>query len=126
MFGELFCDLITEPSPAAMADVATMAPPPATREPRFGIKPPLGPSDEVHRFLRVRAMDTGSQHLGSFEKLVEDLAPEGYTAEDLERCIRDYSAIYNMYMDEKNEVHFTCMPQPPPKSWVELDPPLRH
>lgn len=100
------------------SDTSPRSPPvlPPPPEPRYGIKDPLGPSDEVHRCLRLYAMQIGSPHVGELDTLTTALEPLGYTREHLEKCITDYGAIFNMY-EKDGEVHFTCMPQPPPPNW---------
>mmetsp|Transcript_32311 Transcript_32311/g.64448 ORF Transcript_32311/g.64448 Transcript_32311/m.64448 type:complete len:125 (-) Transcript_32311:281-655(-) len=102
-----------------------MASPPVFPEPdarfglRFGLRPPLGRSDEVHRWLRLHAMHAGSRHLGLKEKVVAELLqPVGYTLEELDKAIRDYGNFYNMYEKDGN-VSFAVMPQEPPPRWRE-------
>ena len=88
-----------------MATLALPTPP----EPRYGIKDPLGPSDEVHRCLRLYAMEIGSTNLGHVDTLVPALEKLGYTAEDLQKCVKDYSNFWNMF-EKDGEIHFSCMP----------------
>ena len=87
------------------------------------VLPPLGQSDRLHRVLRKKALAAGSRHLGHKDKIMEEVASLGYTREDLDKCVVDYSAFWNMY-EEDGMVSFTCMPENPPASWTKLDPPL--
>ena len=79
---------------------------PGPPKPRYGIKDPLGPSDEVHRCLSLYAKQSGNRTLGPRGPIIEALAPLGYTAENLEKCVKDYSAIWNMYENEADGVAF--------------------
>ena len=101
----------------ATAPPTTIGPLPPPPEPRYGIKDPLGPSDEVHRCLALYAKTTGNRKLGPREPIVEALAPLGYTADDLDKCVRDYAAIWNMYENETDGVAFTCLPKDKPPNY---------
>ena len=90
-----------------MSSAPITLPPP--QEPRYGIKDPLGPSDEVHRCLRLYALEINNRELGHMDALTAGLEPLGYTRQDLEKCIKDYGNFWNMY-EKDGKVAFSCMP----------------
>ncbi|KAL1520988.1 hypothetical protein AB1Y20_022545 [Prymnesium parvum] len=75
---------------------------------KYGLKPPLGASDEVHRYLRERAIAQGSPRLGRIEDIAQSLESMGYSRADLDKCIEDYSSFLNLFKDGDN-LSFACL-----------------